>query len=148
MNRVRTAAKVAQPPLISDRMGDSNSFVLVSFHMTVARQETLMTIIVFLEAACKAAELGETGPDHGLESQVGVLPLSLPRVADFQCCLCFLPQSPQRIGQAGSFVCCGEEFLFRLNGCFVWKGGRASLWTVENLRQHCTGLHVSRALCI
>lgn len=38
-----------------------------------------MTLIVFLETACKAAELGETGPDNGLESQVGELLLSPPR---------------------------------------------------------------------
>lgn len=45
-----------------------------------------MTLIVFLETACKAAELGETGPDNGLESQVGELLLSPPRVATFLCC--------------------------------------------------------------
>lgn len=85
-------------------MGDSNTFVLVSFYRTVAGQETLMTIIVFLEAACKAAELGETGPDHGLESQVGVLPLSPPRVADFQCCV-LLPGSESSEDRAGRLPC-------------------------------------------
>lgn len=44
-----------------------------------------MAIIVFLEAACKAAELGETGPDHGLESQVGELLPSSPLPVGFQC---------------------------------------------------------------
>lgn len=85
-------------------MGDSNTFVLVSFHRTVAGQETLMTIIVFLEAACKAAELGETGPDHGLESQVGVLLLSPPQVADFQCCAP-LPGSESSEDRAGRLSC-------------------------------------------
>lgn len=71
MSPVRSSAKVTQPPVITDRMGDSSTSVIVCFHMTVAGQGTLMSVIVFLEAACKAAELGETGPDHGLESQVG-----------------------------------------------------------------------------
>ncbi|KAK7806509.1 hypothetical protein U0070_017501 [Myodes glareolus] len=34
---------------------------------------------------------------------------------------CFLAQSPQRIGQAGSLVCCGEELLFRLNGALYGR---------------------------
>lgn len=78
--------------------------------MTVAGQETL-TIIVFLEAACKAAELGETGPDHGRESQVGVLLLSPLWVAGFQCCPVPPGSSPQRTGQADSFMCCGEALV-------------------------------------
>lgn len=69
-----SSAEVRQPPLISDGMGDSGTFVIDCLHMTVAGQERLIRVTVFLEAACKAAELGETGPDHGLESQVGVLP--------------------------------------------------------------------------
>lgn len=70
---MRSSAKVTQPPVITDSMGDSSTSVIVCFHMTVAGPGTLMSVIVFLEAACKAAELGETGPDHGLESQVGEL---------------------------------------------------------------------------
>lgn len=90
--------------------------------MTVAGQETVMAVIVFLEAACKAAELGETGPDHGLKSQVGMLLPSSPLAAGFQCCP-LPPGSESAADTAGSFVCCGEECLFRLTGCFAWEGG-------------------------
>lgn len=66
-------------------MGDSSTFIIVCFHMAVAGQEILMAVTVFLEAACKAAELGEPGPDHGLESQVGKPLPSSPLAAGFQC---------------------------------------------------------------
>lgn len=66
------------------------------------------TLRVFSEAAGEAAELGETGPDHGLEHQVGGggwrlgVPFSvqLAPLADGPC----LPPSPEALAAAaGSF---------------------------------------------
>lgn len=62
-----------------------------------------MSIIVFLEAACKAAELGETGPNHGLESQVGKLLLASPLAAGFQC-FPLPPGSESEEDRAGRFL--------------------------------------------